>query len=87
MNIGEFHCACRFYRAEEFGAAELVEACSYHAKRVTLSEEDRRLISTAAVHLMTWATSNNKEPYGNTADVAKRLEALLNRSYATGGAG
>jgi hypothetical protein len=32
MKLGEFHCACRFYRAEEFGEATLVESCSYHAR-------------------------------------------------------
>lgn len=31
MNIGEFKCACRFNRAEEFGQATLIEPCGYHA--------------------------------------------------------
>lgn len=31
MNIGEFHCACRFYRPGEFEEAKLVESCAYHS--------------------------------------------------------
>jgi hypothetical protein len=48
-----------------------------------MGEEDRRLIGTAALHLSTWATSKNKDPYANTLDVAQRLEAMLKRTAAT----
>ena len=50
------------------------------ATRRMLTEEDWRLVSTAELHLRTWATSKNREPYANTLDVAQRLDALLIRA-------
>jgi hypothetical protein len=41
MNIGEFHCACRFYRAEEFGKARLLATCGYHANLERWSRDVR----------------------------------------------
>lgn len=45
--IGYFQCACKFYRAEEFGPAELVEPCAYHSKQTErannrIAEADKR---------------------------------------------
>ncbi len=50
------------------------------SETATLTDEDKRLISTAQQHLQTWATSKNKEPYANTLDVAQRLDAFLLRA-------
>lgn len=47
------------------------------ASAQTVPIEVASLISTAEMHLRTWATSKNKDPYGNTLDVANRLKRLL----------
>jgi hypothetical protein len=55
-------------------------ACTPPSETAPLTPEDRKTISTAALHLATWATSGNKEPYANTFDVARRLEAIIART-------
>lgn len=43
---------------------------------IAFTDEQRALLSTASLHLKTWATSKNKDPYMNTLEVADRLHAL-----------
>jgi hypothetical protein len=42
--VGEFHCACRFYRYEEFGEAQLLEKCGYHSKLEQWSQDVRLVV-------------------------------------------
>jgi hypothetical protein len=71
--IGEFHCACRFYRAEEFGPAKLLESCAYHYARVR--DALAYIKHVGANHTM------RGEPHPQQWLVDK-LEANLNSSFA-----
>ena len=67
-------------RTSEMSASQATRTEQMSATRRMLTEEDWRLVSTAELHLRTWATSKNREPYANTLDVAQRLDALLIRA-------
>lgn len=73
-NIGEFQCACRFYRAEEFTVANLVEPCGYHAAMGRALLEARQLLTEGL-----FRSADRRE---DVRDTIEKIDRLVHKQAA-----